>query len=281
MSDAEITGRFENFNAQAQAAATRALMTIGRYLVGKGPVDGTLKMEVEGEGRTFTASLENIDDGVKRSGDLVRTDVGKFRFISSFDGVDEKELLHLMLHAIDDMAVFYTVDGKEGLDLDDEGHHHHDEGHHHHHDEGHHHHHDGEHAPVEDSMEEVGGVAVGITGTLPIFDDRIEDRFSDALVKVGTFVQGSTGCLLGHIKASITSQDGNGITLNLIDMDNGVEHHGHMDPCKDAKFIFMCAVLDVESDSLRREMVDAVMTSGLRAEIDAEEPHHHHHHHDE
>ena len=76
------------------------------------------------------------------------------------------------------------------------------------------------------SLEEAGGVATGFTGTVENWNADAEARMADVLMAVGKYVQGESGCLLGHIKAAVYLEDGSGITLNLIDMDNGVEHHG-------------------------------------------------------
>ena len=130
-------------------------------------------------------------------------------------------------------------------------------------------------------MKEAGGCAAGFTGRLFNFNSDAEQRLADALMTVGKFVQGESGCLLGHIKAAVYVDDGEGITLNLIDMDNGVEHHGTMNRADEVKFNFMCAVLDVDEHELTHEMLHAIDDSGLDYAIDRESlEHHHHHHHD-
>lgn len=136
------------------------------------------------------------------------------------------------------------------------------------------------------SIEEAGGCAVGLTGHIHGFNADAEARFCKALLDVGRWVQGESGCLLGHIKAAITLDDGSGITLNLIDMDNGVEHHGTMDPQEKVNFTFMCAVLDVDEHELKHAMYHAIDDTGLDYELDEHvechcHDHDHHHHHDE
>ncbi len=165
----------------------------------------------------------------------------------------------------------------------------------HHHGEGeecHCHDHDhGEHERT--SIEEAGGCAAGFTGTIENFNTDAEMKLADALMAVGRYVQGESGSLLGHIKAAVYTEDGKGITLNLIDMDNGVEHHGTMPRADRVKFNFMCAVLDVDEHELTHEMMHAIDDSGLDYKIDPESLHHHdhdgcdvdgeghhHHHHD-
>ena len=159
----------------------------------------------------------------------------------------------------------------------------------------HHHDHDHEHHDHEKtSIEEAGGCAVGLTGKINCFNADAEARFAKALLTIGEWVQKESGCLLGHIKAAITLDDGSGITLNLTDLENGVEHHGTLEPQEKVNFTFMCAVLDVDEGELRHRMYHAIDDSGLDYELDEHvECHchdhdhdhdhgheHHHHHHD-
>ncbi len=141
------------------------------------------------------------------------------------------------------------------------------------------HHHDEEEEHEHTSIEEAGGCAAGFTGTIENFNTDAEMKLADALMAVGKYVQGESGCLLGHIKAAVYTEEGNGITLNLIDMDNGVEHHGTLPRADHVKFNFMCAVLDVDEHELTHEMMHAIDDSGLDYKIDPESLHHHHHHH--
>ena len=157
--------------------------------------------------------------------------------------------------------------------------------HHHHHDEDCHCH-DHEHEHEKTSIEEAGGCAVGLTGKVNCFNADAEARFAKALLSVGQWVQSESGCLLGHIKAAITLDDGTGITLNLTDLDNGVEHHGTLEPQEKVNFTFMCAVLDVDEGKLRHRMYHAIDDSGLDYELDEHvechcHDHDHHHHHDD
>jgi len=131
------------------------------------------------------------------------------------------------------------------------------------------------------SLDEAGGVASGFTGTIENWNADAEARMADVLMAVGKYVQGESGCLLGHIKCAVFVEDGTGLTLNLIDMDNGVEHHGTLARCDLVKFNFMCAVLDVDEHELTHRMIHAVDDSGLDYHIDKSSlEHHHHHHHD-
>ncbi len=165
--------------------------------------------------------------------------------------------------------------------------------HEHHHDHDHDHEHEHHHEPT--SIEQAGGCAVGLSGTITGFNADAEARFAKALMQVGQWVTAESGCLLGHIKAAIVKEDGSGITLNLTDVENGVEHHGTMDPQEKVSFTFMCAVLDVDEHELRHQMFHAIDDTGLDYELeehvechchdhdhhhDHDHDHEHHHHHD-
>ncbi len=135
------------------------------------------------------------------------------------------------------------------------------------------------------SLEMAGGCAVGFTGSICCYNADAEARFSKALMSVGKWVVKESGSLLGHIKAAIVKDDGSGITLNLTDLENGVEHHGRLDPQEKVKFSFMCAVLDVDEHELKHAMWHALEDTGLDYSLD-EAPchchdHDHHHHHDD
>lgn len=156
--------------------------------------------------------------------------------------------------------------------------------HEHHHDEECHCHDHEHHEPT--SLEQAGGCAVGLSGTITGFNADAEARFAKALMQVGQWVTEESGCLLGHIKAAIVKDDGSGITLNLTDIENGVEHHGTMEPQEKVNFTFMCAVLDVDEHELKHRMYHAIDDTGLDYELEenvechCHDHDHHHHHHD-
>ena len=142
----------------------------------------------------------------------------------------------------------------------------------------------GEHEAT--SLEQAGGCAVGLTGTITGFNADAEARMAKALMDVGKWVTETSGCLLGHIKAAVVTDEGNGITLNLTDVENGVEHHGTLDPQEKVRFNFMCAVVDVDEGELRHRMFHAIDDTGLDYELDehvechCHDHDHEHHHHD-
>ena len=143
-----------------------------------------------------------------------------------------------------------------------------------------------EHEHDHTSLEMAGGCAVGFTGTIKGYNADAEARFANALLSVGKWVVSETGTLLGHIKAAIVKEDGSGITLNLTDLENGVEHHGTLGPQEKVKFSFMTAVVDVDEHELKHAMWHAIEDTGLDYELDEPVCHchdheHNHHHHDD
>jgi len=158
---------------------------------------------------------------------------------------------------------------------------------HSHHDHDHHHHDENCHCKdCEDerngeektSIEEAGGVAIGLTGHIHGYNADVAARFSNVLLTAGKWVEKESGSLLGHIKAAIYNQDGKGITLNLTNISNGVEQHGTLSPQEKVNFNFMSAVVDVDPHELEHVMMDALEDSGIDYHLDS---HHHHHDHDD
>ena len=147
--------------------------------------------------------------------------------------------------------------------------------------------HDHDHDHEHTSLEVAGGCAEGLQGTITGWNADAEARMSKALMTIGQWVTKESGCLLGHIKAAIVDENGNGITLNLTDIENGVECHGELEPMEKVRFAFMCAVLDVDEHELRHRMFHAIDDTGLDYELDEhvechchDHDHEHHHHHD-
>jgi hypothetical protein len=138
------------------------------------------------------------------------------------------------------------------------------------------------------SIEEAGGVAVGLTGHIHGYNADVAARFSKAMLTTGRWVDKEAGSLLGHIKAAIYLSDGRGLTLNLTNLSNGVEQHGTLLPQEKVDFNFMSAVLDVDPHELEHVMMDALEDSGIDYHLANEHCHdhdhdHHHghdHHHD-
>lgn len=140
---------------------------------------------------------------------------------------------------------------------------------------------------MANSAEEAGGVGVGFTGHIHGFNADAEARLDEMMMRVGRWVEDQAGVMMGHIKMSVTCE-GKGITLNLTDMTQGVEHHDSLRPCRKADFNFMAAVLDVDKGELEHQMLHALEDSGVYMHIDEHEcacgmdhhDHEHHHGHD-
>lgn len=120
----------------------------------------------------------------------------------------------------------------------------------------------------ETSLEEAGGTAVGFTGTIMGFNAGAQASMAEALIEIGKWVTEKSGTLLGHIKCALYIEDGHGVTLNLTDMDNGVEIHGTLEPAEKVNFNLMCAVLDVDAAELDHEMHHVLDGTLLDIELD-------------
>ncbi|MCL2032568.1 MAG: hydrogenase nickel incorporation protein HypA [Methanomassiliicoccaceae archaeon] len=130
------------------------------------------------------------------------------------------------------------------------------------------------------SIEEAGGVAVGLKGHIHGFNADAAARMSNALLATGKWVEKESGSLLGHIKAAVYNSEGRGITFNLTDVGNGVEQHGTLPPQKEVNFNFMSAVLDVDPHELEHAMMDALEDTGLDYHLEGQSCDHEHHHHE-
>jgi hypothetical protein len=125
------------------------------------------------------------------------------------------------------------------------------------------------------SAEKAGGTAAGIKGKVYGFNADTQCCLKQAMLEIGNWVNGKAGTLLGHIKMSVTV-NGFGMTMNLTDLDEGVLCQGELDPCPEADFNFMAAVLDVDHEELEHMMIHALEDCG--ADVKAEVDHDHHHH---
>lgn len=134
------------------------------------------------------------------------------------------------------------------------------------------------------SAELAGGIAVGFTGHIHGFNADVEARLDSMMVVVAKWIEKEAGVFLGHIKMSVTKGD-KGLTLNLIDLSTGVEHHNSLAPCVSADFNFMAAVLDTDSEELEHLILHTMEDSGVDFCIDGGHEcgcgrdHEHHHGH--
>lgn len=135
----------------------------------------------------------------------------------------------------------------------------------------------------QSSIEEAGGVAVGFAGFITNYNADAQARLANALLDVGKWVEKEAGVLLGHIKCSVFLEDGTGVTLNLISIEEGVEVHGTIEPSERVGFNILCAVLDVDKAALDHEVHHALDDSFLDIELTSHKCHcdnHAHHDHD-
>ncbi|MFA6710121.1 MAG: hypothetical protein WCR24_04880 [Candidatus Methanomethylophilaceae archaeon] len=117
------------------------------------------------------------------------------------------------------------------------------------------------------SAEMAGGIAVGITGHVHGFNADAEARLDNMMMDVAEWIEKNAGMFLGHIKMSVARED-KGLTLNLVDIGTGVEHHNCLAPCVLADFNFMAAVLDVDQEELEHFILHAMEDSGVDLCID-------------
>ncbi len=137
----------------------------------------------------------------------------------------------------------------------------------------------------ESSIEDAGGTIIGVSGTISGFNADVAARLEKAIIRTGEFVTEEAGVLLGHIKAAVYLEDGRGLTLSMTNLESGVNRIGGLDPCEEAEFAFMAAVLDVDKHELEHAVLHFLDDTGICMEITSGQQHHHHdhdheHHHD-
>lgn len=130
----------------------------------------------------------------------------------------------------------------------------------------------------ENSMDYAGGVAVGAQGYIRNFNADAQARMANALMEIGKWVDEESGVFLGHIKCGLYLEDGTGVTLNLTNLENGVEVHGVLEPTEKVGFSVLCAVLDVDKHELEHTLSHALEDTFL--DIEFINGGHHHHDHD-
>ncbi len=269
-----MRGTITGYNSDVVARFGKALAHVAEDIeYNAGEFSGVAKVVFTAEdGSSVAIVLTNLSRGVEQQGVMDPCEKVHFDYEFTAAEVAEATLGHTMFHALDDIGLDYEMDEDSKYFI-----HHHD---HDHHEHGHYKH--DHHEPT--SPEQAGGCAVSLSGTITGYNADAEAKFADALLKVGLWVTEESGCLLGHIKAAVVKEDRSGITLNLTDVGNGVEHHGTLEPQEKVSFTFMCAVLDVEEHELRHRMYHAIDDTGLDYKLEEYvECHcydHKHHHHD-
>lgn len=135
---------------------------------------------------------------------------------------------------------------------------------------------------TQTSAEMAGGTAVGLSGHIHGFNADVEARLDGMMMQVGKWIVDNAGVLLGHVKMSVTN-NGKGLTLNVVNYDSGVEHHGVLRPCEKADFNFMAAVVDVDPGKLKHAVLHAIEDSEVDFCLDDHDcgcGHHHGHTHE-
>ena len=143
---AGFTGHIRGFNADAEVRLDAMMMQVGRWVEKEaGYLMGHIKMSVTVDGKGITLNLTDLKTGVQHHDRLKPSKEADFNFMAAVTDVDEGDLEHAMVHAMEDSGVYFEIDEHVcacGHDHSHEGHDHH---HHDHHDHDHEHHHHHEH----------------------------------------------------------------------------------------------------------------------------------------
>jgi hypothetical protein len=108
-----------------------------------------------------------------------------------------------------------------------------------------------------------GGTAHGLNAFIENTDRSTLSSLGNAMTEVGEWIEAAAGYLLGHVKVAVTTEKGT-VTLNLTDLDTGVEYHGELPDGIYADIRFMAAVLDVEHGELAERMKRALISNGFK-----------------
>jgi len=108
-----------------------------------------------------------------------------------------------------------------------------------------------------------GGTAHGLNAFIEPTTSSTLNSLDAAMVEVGKWIRSQAGYLLGHVKVAVTTSEGT-VTLNLTDLETGVEYHGSLQEGIRADIRFMAAVLDVDHGELAERMRDALLLNGFK-----------------
>ena len=129
---AGFTGHIHGFNADAEARLDAMMMQVGKWVESEaGYLMGHIKMSVTVDGKGITLNLTDLSIGVEHHDRLRPSKEAEFNFMAAVVDVDEGELEHAMVHAMEDCGVYFHIDEHEcacGHDHHDHEHHHHDHG---------------------------------------------------------------------------------------------------------------------------------------------------------
>lgn len=147
----------------------------------------------------------------------------------------------------------------------------------------------------ENSMDYTDGVTVKIKGYITNFNADAQARLSNALVEIAKWVNEESGRFTGYIKCGIYLEDGAGVTLDLTNLENGVEIQGVLEPTEKVGFKIVFAIPKIDKHELEHEIMHALEDSFLDIELTEgghshshdndccgcgghHHKHHHHHH---
>lgn len=117
---------------------------------------------------------------------------------------------------------------------------------------------------TENSAELAGGAAHGVFFEIQRADSGDIERLADVMLRTGIWVNEISGSFLGHVKMSADSNAKGAMTLNLTDLDTGVERHGSISFPSDMDVRFMAAVLDVDAKELANAMEKHLSEQGYK-----------------
>ena len=116
---------------------------------------------------------------------------------------------------------------------------------------------------MTDPSEKSGGTAHGLNAFIEVTDSSTTDSLGQAMTEVAEWIKASAGCFLGHVKMAVMTESGT-VTLNLTDIETGVEHHGSLPNGVHADIRFMVAVLDADCGEMAKRMKNALISKGFK-----------------
>ncbi|MDR0198269.1 MAG: hypothetical protein LBI08_00810 [Methanomassiliicoccaceae archaeon] len=108
-----------------------------------------------------------------------------------------------------------------------------------------------------------GGTAHGLTAYADAADDNTLPALDRTMISVAEWIAATAGTFLGHVKMAVTTGPRT-MTLNLTDLDTGVEHHGSLISGERVSIRFMAAVLDVDRSELAEVMNERLISNGFK-----------------
>ena len=107
------------------------------------------------------------------------------------------------------------------------------------------------------------GTAFGLNAFSDVTSPSTIDSLYDVMTEVAKWVKKSSGSFLGHVKMAVITGEFGAATLNLTDLNEGVQFHGSMVFPLRADIQFMVAVLDVDQGELSKVMESVLTANGF------------------